>query len=341
MHEIFTFYYFAATKEITALTKSTKIIRPFSFDFSYFHAMPYMLSIDRSPLWLNSWKIPKDEEEFCILLVHGMAEHSGRYENFAKFCNLHKGSVHAVDLRGFGKSIDDENGYGFIIDGQGWKTYLHDIDCALTEARADSIAPTFMMGHSMGALLVLSYMQECAPVVDGWIISGLPEVAGIKDIAGNVLGRLQGTLWRMRAKGYIHAALSFVLWNKKFKPNRTKFDWLSRDENEVDKYIADPLCGRVVTARLFSEIQHAATFAWSKRLLEKMPSEVPMYMFAGADDPVIGGKAGFEKQVKILGKYLDNMTTHVYDGARHECLNETNVDEVMDDFINWMLRQLD
>lgn len=302
--------------------------------------MPYILSIDRSPLWMNSWTVPREEEEFVILLIHGMAEHSGRYERFAKFCNKYNGSVHAVDLRGFGKSIDDENGYGFIIDGQGWKTYLYDIECALIDAHGTSTAPIFMMGHSMGALLLLSYMQECSPVIDGWILSGLPEVAGIKDVAGNMLGRIQGTFWRMKCKGYIHAALSFGLWNKKFKPNRTKFDWLSRDNDEVDKYIEDPLCGKTVTARLFSEVQHAATYAWKEDYLAAMPRHTPLYMFAGSEDPVVGGKKGFEKQIAILSQYVDNITSHVYEGARHECLNETNRDEVMDDFIHWMLRRL-
>src|SRR5262249_55554460 len=130
--------------------------------------------------------------------------------------------------------------------------------------------------------------------------------------------------------------LSFDAFNKAFAPNRTAFDWLSRDEAEVDKYIADPLCGFPVTTQLWVDVLDALSDIARPERQAKIPSDLPVYIFAGSEDPV-GEKTRSLEQ--LLGAYgragVRDVKHKFYPGARHETLNETNRDEVTRDLVAW------
>jgi alpha-beta hydrolase superfamily lysophospholipase len=130
--------------------------------------------------------------------------------------------------------------------------------------------------------------------------------------------------------------MTFKAFNKAFKPNRTEFDWLSRDEAEVDKYVADPLCGFECSVATWIGLLDALGQVASDAAFAKMKKYMPIYVFSGSEDPVGEKTKGVKRLLAAYEKHGFNHVTHkFYDGGRHEILNETNRDEVMADFIAW------
>lgn len=131
--------------------------------------------------------------------------------------------------------------------------------------------------------------------------------------------------------------MSFKAFNKAFAPNRTEFDWLSRDEDEVDKYVADPLCGFDCSIATWIGLLDAMTRIASDDAMVKMNKDMPIYVFSGTDDPVGEKTKGVKRLLKQYEKHGFTSVTHkFYEEGRHELLNETNRDEVTADLIEWL-----
>ena len=131
--------------------------------------------------------------------------------------------------------------------------------------------------------------------------------------------------------------LAFSSSNKPFRPNRTNFDWLCRDNAEVDKYIADPYCGFLFTASGYRELFRGLDRLRNMDTLKKMPKELPVYFFGGDSDPVGSLGSGIPKvadQFRAAG--LRDVTVKLYPGGRHEMFNEINREEVYQDLIAWL-----
>jgi alpha-beta hydrolase superfamily lysophospholipase len=129
-------------------------------------------------------------------------------------------------------------------------------------------------------------------------------------------------------------------YNKPFKPNRTPFDWLSRDEKEVDRYVEDPLCGQLCSAGFYRDLTGGLKAIHRPRAMKGIPADLPIYIFCGSADPV--GEMG-RSPTKLVNVYRSNgvkdLEFVIYPEARHETLNETNRNEVTRDLINWLLRR--
>jgi alpha-beta hydrolase superfamily lysophospholipase len=139
-----------------------------------------------------------------------------------------------------------------------------------------------------------------------------------------------------KAKSKIMNKLSFGAFNGAFKPNRTDYDWLSRDNAEVDKYISDPLCGTVFTAGFFCDMLSGIGYINKKENIAKIPKNLPIYIFSGAKDPVGANTKGVTQVYKTLkAAGLGDLTLKFYEDGRHEMLNEINRDEVFKDMIEW------
>ncbi|MCB0762971.1 MAG: lysophospholipase [Flavobacteriales bacterium] len=300
--------------------------------------MRYVKGIDNKPLYMHEWRARPERR--IILVIHGMSEHGGRYERMARYLNRAGISVCAVDLRGFGQTLNPGDQYGWMVDEDAFRVLMYDMQCLVIEMQKGHTAPLILMGHSMGSVIVMSFLQRRYARLEGCILSGIPEIAPWKDLAGNVVARLQSFFISRFSPGLLHHQLSFVAWNKKFKPNRTAFDWLSRDSKEVDAYVQDPLCGGMVPVRLFSEVQQNNMFNWWGSQLKRMQRDLPLLYFAGSEDPVVGGAKGFAKQVAAFQNFMTDFHYKLYEGARHECLNETNRDEVMQDILEFCMHTI-
>jgi alpha-beta hydrolase superfamily lysophospholipase len=153
----------------------------------------------------------------------------------------------------------------------------------------------------------------------------------------DLLARLERLRLGERGKSNLLTGLSFDGFNKAFKPNRTKFDWLSRDQAEVDKYIADPRCGFACSASLWVDLLDTLGENAKPERQALIPKDLPVYVFSGSRDPV---GANTKSLVQLLGAYraagLTNVKHKFYPEGRHEMLNETNRDEVTRDILAWL-----
>ncbi len=273
-----------------------------------------------------------EEPHACVQIIHGMAEHIERYHDFATFLAENNILVFGMDLPGHGKSIGEGQPKGYFGDKDGWDHLIADNKTLHDLVMADypSVA-CILFGHSMGSFLARTYAGRMGVDFDAFVFSGTaganPALPIAKAIAKSAVKKGRGKLPNDQLNN-----LSFGAYNKKIKPNRTEFDWLSRDSANVDKYIADPLCGFVFTScafvDLFNGLQEISNLNWAKRVPNR-----PIFLMAGSNDPVGNMGKGVKQVEKWLLKSDHKVTMKLYPEGRHEMLNETNRDEVYRDVL--------
>ena len=283
-------------------------------------------------IFVRRWS-PETAPRASVQIAHGLAEHGARYERLALALTSAGYVVIASDHRGHGPHCPTAD-LGFFAASDGWRACLDDLDAVSKRIGSDFPAlPRVFIGHSMGSFMGQTYLAEHGGELAAAVLSGTSGPApAILGVAG-VIARFER--WRLGAKGKspIIQQLLFGELNKPFKPARTPFDWLSRDEAEVDKYIADPLCGFEVTNQLAIDIVGALGGLASPAMAARIPKSLPIYVFSGARDPVGAKLQGLIDVYRAAG--LD-LTTKIYPDARHETLNETNRDDVTADLIAWL-----
>lgn len=281
---------------------------------------------------------PDGPPKAIVQIAHGMAEHAARYERFAGALTAAGYVVYANDHRGHGATGPLGPDHGYFADDRGFHTVVDDLHTITEAARAAHPGlPVFLFGHSMGSFLARAYAAEHGSQLSGLVLSGTAGDQGLLGQVGLNLARVQSKVRGRRHTSGLLDMLSFGQYGKDFKPARTKFDWLSRDPDEVDKYVADPLCGNVFTAGFYVDLINGLNHIHSASTTAKVPKSLPVHLIAGTMDPVGAKSKGVEQ---VAGQYrkagLESVTTHYYDGARHELLNETNRDEVTADVIAWL-----
>jgi len=272
-----------------------------------------------------------------VLLAHGMAEHAGRYGRFAAALNAAGYAVYAFDHRGHGLTAGDAHGLtagggqgktasgalGHAAPSDGWNRMVADLAQAASHiANEQPGKPLLLFGHSMGSFAAQIYVLKHSGLIDGLVFSGsacLDLLPASNDPKG----------------------ASLEAFNAPFEPARTKFDWLSRDPHEVDKYVADPLCGFTATPSSMQSLFSAAGALFVPGALKHVRHDLPIYIFSGDKDPVNGGLAW----LRPLGeRYRDagvrDVTADFYKDGRHEMLNETNRAEVVAKLGSWIERVL-
>lgn len=255
---------------------------------------------------------PPSTPRAVLVLAHGAAEHALRYERFIAALNQTRIEVWALDHRGYGQSLGPE-GFGDLGEG-GWEALVSDIGQLIEHARtARPDVPVVLFGHSMGSFAAQQLILTKSNRIDGLILSG--------------------SAARAVTRGEASPATNV---NDAFRPVRTPYDWLSRDTAEVDKYIADPLCG-------FENQGGRATPRYaSKRLadhaeLTHIRPDLPMLFVAGDRDPINSNLEGLhllERRYRDAG--VQHIDTQYYEGGRHEMLNEINRNEVTSNILAWL-----
>lgn len=276
---------------------------------------------------------PVDDAVGVVLIAHGASEHSGRYDRFARALNDAGYAAAALDQRGHGHT-GSGTGAGRTGDGGG-QAVLDDIGelrSLVPEVLGAGAAelPTFLFGHSLGSAIAFGYLGSHSEGLAGAILSGVPvDVTQIEAMA-----EMLGGLAEMRdeSAGPILAAN-----NEPFEPARTPFDWLSRDEAEVDLYLADPYCGD----------QNPITYGFLIDLLEVVAPAAkrldaiscPVLIVAGDQDPAAGMGTHPTAASGALQAAGVETELRLYPDARHELLNETNRDEVTADILAWLTQR--
>ncbi|REF29412.1 alpha/beta hydrolase [Calidifontibacter indicus] len=292
---------------------------------------------DDTSIFVNHWS-PDDSPRAIVLVAHGMAEHSDRYERFAQALTASGYEVYAPDHRGHGRT-SAETGVGYFADEAGFDRVVDDLHEVFVRATTDHPdLPVFLFGHSMGSFLSRAYAAKYGAGLTGLVLSGTAGSPGALGKVGRALALAQGRVRGRRHRSGLMDKLTFGQYNAAFKPNRTDFDWLSRDPEEVDKYVADPKCGELFTAGFFADLLDGLERVNDDAEVSGTPSELPVLFVSGSADPVGGKDAkGVQAAAAQLRKVgVRDVTTTIYPEARHELLNETNRDEVTADVIAWL-----
>ena len=299
------------------------------------HRTFWLTANDRSRLYVNQW-LPDGPAKAMIMLSHGMAEHSGRYARLAEALCAAGYGLYALDQRGHGRTAD-EGTLGLYAEKDGWNKVVGDL-ASLNQhiGQQQPGLPIILLGHSMGSYIAQAYLLHHSASLDGAILSGSNFQPVALYRAAGVIARLERARQGLRGRSALIDFLSFGSFNKAFKPNRTAFDWLSRDPLEVDKYTNDPLCGFRCTNQLWIDLLGGLQQISKASNLAQIDPGLPIMVMGGECDPVSEGK-----RLKSLAHALreagcQNLQLTIYPQARHEVFNETNRDDVTADVLKWL-----
>jgi alpha-beta hydrolase superfamily lysophospholipase len=295
---------------------------------------------DGTPLFVREW-LPDGKPRAVIQIVHGMAEHSARYARLAQTLNQHGYAVYADDHRGHGKTVQRSEDLGHFGDEDSWNLVVGDLLAISEEIKSRHPGlPHIALGHSMGSFMLRSALLQRPRDWTAVVLSGTGHSPPIVQRLNRITPRVERKRLGKRGKSPLIRKFSFEAFNAKFE-QRTGADWLSRDNAEVDKYVADPLCGFECSVQLWYDMFGGLRQIFNDAALQKLPPELPLYVMSGARDPVGGDLREIKRLHSALDKAgLRNVTVRAYPEARHELFNETNRDEVTRDLIAWIDQQL-
>jgi len=301
---------------------------------------------DNTEIFYKIWT-PETQKPIAIVqIVHGMAEYVDRYNEFAEFLNKNNICVYAHDQRGHGQTglSRGKGNYklakmGFLASKNGWKLLIEDSKKMTDIIRANhQNTPIYILGHSMGSLVLRSYLLSYTDLPNGVIISGTTWGDKTKLWAGIILSNILSLLNGKSKYSRTLTKITFAGFNKPFYPLKTKYDWLSRDNERNQNYTNDPLCGFYCSNNFFKDLSKLVLFASNSKNLAKIPKNLPMFLISGSMDPV--GEFGKGVQ-KVFNNFtslgVNDIKIKLYDGGRHEMLNEINRQEVYKDILNWIL----
>jgi alpha-beta hydrolase superfamily lysophospholipase len=279
----------------------------------------FVQASDGKPINLYRWQ-GTGAVRGILQIAHGMGEHALRYRPVARAFAAEGFIVCANDQRGHGQSAFEAHEIG-DFGPRGFPGVVDDMVQVTKAARElERDKPLLLLGHSMGSFAAQLYLLENSNLVDGVALSG--------STALDLLGAAAASgRWRLEDL------------NAGFEPARTPFDWLSRDQSEVDAYISDPLCGFNVNEPSYGSLFSVAARLADPEELDRIRKDLPLFLFAGDRDPVNSNLTWFQPLVDRYRKAgLKDVSWHIFGDARHEVLNETNRSEVIAVLQAWLGR---
>ena len=273
------------------------------------------------------WTI--DEPRGVVLIAHGTSEHSGRYDRFARALNEAGFAAVAIDHRGHGRT-GGSSPRGVMGPGGG-HAVIDDLNELRIAARSTfgPDVPFFLFGHSMGSLIALAYLVHHAEGLAGSVLCGIPVNVDDAPSLGTLLQSVSDPATRDQP-------VTDLLGdnNAPFEPARTSADWLSRDPDEVDRFVADPMCGEGNPLTYGYLIDLFDVVAPARDRLASIAC--PVFVIAGDHDPAAAMGAHATTLTHAFEAAGVPVSLTLYDGARHELLNETNRDQVTADIVRWL-----
>lgn len=278
------------------------------------------------------------EPKGVVQIAHGMAEHIARYELFAKSLVNAGYIVYGNDHRGHGKTGKETNSIGYFAEDNGFDRVVEDMYELTTLIKNEHpTLPIFLLGHSMGSFLTRRYIQLYGSQIEGVLLSGTGGNPGFIGKMGIAIAKQEMKRKGGQTQSPLMNKLTFGSYNKSFKPARTEFDWLTRDEQEVDKYIEDPLCGGIFTSGFYYDLLTGIAVIYNDEENKKIPLDLPIFLLSGDKDPVGNFSKGVLQASEVYKKLgMRNVTVRLYKEGRHEILNEINKEEVYQDIIDWL-----
>lgn len=269
----------------------------------------------------------------AVVISHGMVEHPARYDDLASFLNSHGISVYGIYHIGHGEDAKVLNHMG----KGGFDRCVANLNYLVKLARAESRAPVVLLGHSMGSFMAQHYITRYHNL-DGLILSGSTTASPLVKV-GAILAKVMClfSIDKTKPSPFLNA-MAFGSYNKAFPDAKTDFDWLSRDEEQVQKYIDDPLCGGICSVSFYQNLTAGMASMGKPSLLVKISKDLPIYIQGGSKDPVSEmGQGLYSLKQQYDALEIRRVKLDVYPEARHEIFNELNRDEVYRNTLNFIL----
>ena len=270
-----------------------------------------------------------------IHISHGMAEHIGRYEWLIHRLNNDGFHVIAIDHRGHGKRIED-NLKGYFADKNGWNLVLNDLMNLVDETNKEfPNHKQFLIGHSMGSWISLGVIQKGISL-DGLVLSGSSMIPKSVIDAQRIIIRSQILFFGKKAVSKFLDKITLGQYNKFFKPNRTEKDWISSDNDNVDDYVNDPLCGYPVTIGLWDDLSKGMLSVFDNTKYKDIDKLLPVYILSGTKDPVGGNGLGVKKLFDFLNPIFDSVYLDLIENARHEVFSEIDKEHTYNKLLHFL-----
>ncbi|WP_081669367.1 alpha/beta fold hydrolase [Lachnospira multipara] len=276
-----------------------------------------------------------------LQIAHGMVEYIERYADFAHFLTQAGILVVGNDHLGHGHTASCDEDLGYFRHENPENALVHDMHhlTNIIKAKYPNV-PYFLLGHSMGSFMTRKYISIYGDELDGVILSGTGNQAkpliSFALTLTNIIGLFKGE--RHRSQLLANAMMSS--YNNKIKNPKTPSDWISRDEEIVDRYVHDKYCTFLFTINAYKGMFRTIKYISKQHNIDKIPADLPMLMASGTMDPVGGYAKDVKKLYQRYSKRINNITLKLYEGDRHEILNELDRETVYQDILNWILVQL-
>ena len=292
-------------------------------------------AFDGKIITVNVWD-NVDKAIGTVIISHGMAEHAGRYDDFARFLNENKYYVLAVNHRGHKYNNAGEKG---MVKGDSYAQSIEDIHTLVTYAKEKYGKEVILFGHSYGSFLAQRYIELHSSDIKACVLSGTAYMKNALISMGRAIANLQRSILGPDKKGKLINTLSFGAYNKPFKEQKQQFAWLSRDKEQVEKYQNDEYCGYVLSLGFYSSFFNGLHTMYGSDA-DRIRKDIPILIAVGSDDPVSNNAALAHQLYDFyISKELKNVEIKVYENARHEILNEINRDEVYKDILTFINAQ--
>ena len=259
-----------------------------------------------------------------VQIVHGMAEYVERYENLAEFLTKRGILVTGEDHLGHGKSVSEGGSFGYFCEQDPATVVVRDVHRLkkITEEQYPQV-PYIILGHSMGSFIARNYLCRYGSGIDGAVIVGTGMQSSGLIFASKAMAGIQKLFCGSKHVSHFIDKAAFGGYNKRIDSPRTSSDWLSRNTDNVDRYIADELCGFTFTVNGFQTLFELIRRLQKQENLEKVPQNLPILMVSGAEDPVGDYGKGVHKACDSLKRAgVKNIIVKLYENDRHELLNE-------------------
>ncbi|MCR5510243.1 MAG: alpha/beta hydrolase [Lachnospiraceae bacterium] len=295
-----------------------------------------------SSIYAVKW-IPDETPKAILQITHGMAEHIGRYEDFAAYMCEHGFLVIGDDHLGHGRTYHINEGKpGYICARHGDTVMVRDEHRLKKIVQGENPGiPIFIMGHSMGSFILRNYMYRYGTGINGAIVMGTGMQSKALLTVSRSLAAVSGFILGDDHIPKLLNSMAFGAYNKRIPDAPNDYAWLSKSDEVQQKYIADPDCGFTFTVNGFKVLFKLMWKLADKANVEKMPKNLPVLLVSGEEDPV-GNYGEGVKQVyesyKALG--MEDVTLKLYKDDRHEILNETDHDQVYEDILKWIEERL-
>lgn len=300
----------------------------------------WLTQSDGQAIFTRKWADQTNKPRAVIQIAHGMTEHSGRYDQFARFLTKNQFIVYANDHRGHGETGTNMGVMGYFAKQDGFERAVDDLKSITEQIKIDHPnLPVILFGHSMGSFLVRRYIQRYPTTIDGVILSGTSAGKGLIGKLGRLLAKFEVKRLGAKTASPLMDQLSFGQYSKRVPKAES---WLSRDHQSVIDYQNDPYCGFISTSKFYDDLLYGLEKIHQPSEVGKVNQSLPILLISGSDDPVGNHGKGVDRVLKSYQNHkLKSIKLILYPGARHELLFETNRDQVMKDILNWLNHTID